>query len=255
MRENMRKSIHMRLLFTLASQSNMLLQESFVPVSYTTLYWVLQDYQPSTVRAALSSLLEEHAISQYKKDGLMWVELTSVGRVLLTRFIPVLEAKKKKWDGQWSVVLLAETARAFSGYRKLRELLQRERYVALQRGVYLSYESLPSFLEKEVGNHVVAFRSQQVGDNVVLARELWKLELLSKQYAKLSSHIRKLLILAKKKRRLNNRDKLHISNAFIRVYEHYCEDPGIPTQLLPPIWPFSEQYRVFVELAKIALQQ
>lgn len=243
----------MRVLFTLVSQSNIFLQGSFVPVSYPTLYWILSDYEPSTIRATLASLLDEHAITQYRKDGTTWVELTSVGKSLLVRHIPVLETKKKKWDGQWSVILLAETARAFPGYRRLRDALHREGFISIQRGVYLSHEHFPPFLEKELGSHVIAFRSQQSGDNRVLASLLWNLEILSKQYAKLGSQINKLLTFLKKRRRLNNRDKEQISNLFIRVFDQYCEDPGLPAQLLPQTWPFLEEYRSFIELVTIVM--
>ncbi len=257
LRENVRKSIKERILFALTLGTDFLNSRDFSPFLYQDLYWILSDVAQTSIRSAISELVSSHYVSSYRHDGQVKLTLTSTGREYLLSKLHIEKAKRQRWDQTWRVVVFSGLEPFPKAYRLLRTALSKHEFVQVERGVYMSPFPVSETLHAYLVSHdlqkcsiVLETRRFLYGDEKTFASIWWNLERVSEEYTKLSKKTESLLKLFKNKKRLNNREKGFISTLTLRAFIQLNQDPGIPTQLLPPNWAFEAFYSSFIELSK-----
>ena len=196
---------------------------TFAECSYQQMYFWLSQVPSQSVRGAIADLRKKGAISIFHKQGLAQIRATVAGKESFLARFPTFQRFGEDWDEQWRIVILYQVrergSHASSVYRKLRDLLDHHMNEVL-RSTHLN-------------GHVLAFatRELQHGDARELASRLWNLEKTSKDYAKLSKQVGKLLAEFQLKKGLTDREKEIYSTILFQSFQMLSLDIMIPNQL------------------------
>ena len=215
---------------------------TFAECSYQQMYFWLSQVPSQSVRGAIADLRKKGAISIFHKQGLAQIRATVAGKESFLARFPTFQRFGEDWDEQWRIVILYQVrergSHASSVYRKLRDLLDQHGFAQLERGVYVSPWPIPHHMNEvlrstHLNGHVLAFatRELQYGDARELASRLWNLEKTSKDYAKLSKQVGKLLAEFQLKKGLTDREKEIYSTILFQSFQMLSLDIMIPNQL------------------------
>jgi phenylacetic acid degradation operon negative regulatory protein len=202
------------------------------------------NYKRNSYLSAVSKMLSTGNIERkVDKKGETYLEITSKGIKRFKRKFPILSLQKKKWDGEFMVVIFDIEEKKRKERDALRIKLRELGFGMLQESVWVSpyhfEEDLREFLTGlELEKYVFVFNAKTlgVGDFPTLVERIWKLTEINSEYAKI------LKKLDEKKPRLK------------KVWDEYfsiaINDPMLPPSLLPKDWHRQE---VLSKLNKLAL--
>ena len=184
-----------------------------------------------------NSLIIKRAISQTKLKGFIKEDftLTKEGETRLKNIFPKYFGKKK-WDGNWYLVIydIPETKRKLRDI--LRENLRHLGFGELQASVWISPFNFFGEIERIVKDYnlfpyVLFTISDRVGreEAKILARRVWKLEKTNEQYKRLLEEIKK-------------GDEQSFYFRYLNILEG---DPQLPDELLPEDWKGNEAHGLF----------
>ncbi|MBU1457105.1 CRISPR-associated endonuclease Cas2 [Patescibacteria group bacterium] len=167
-------------------------------------------------RYAKEVLLKKERIDQEKNNLL----LTDVGRNKLLEQFPLLEWRKKKWDGFWRVVMYDFPETEKGKRDSLRNFLKKLGFAQWQISVWVSphpvIDKLDKLLIKQgIRDYCSAHKSKRVvgiPDNE-FAQKIWRLDEINTEYRKIMKNY-------DEKRRSEYLDEL-------------MKDPFLPKELLP----------------------
>lgn len=180
----------------------------------------------------LNSKTIKQTIFKMKSHG--WIKkdmkLTSEGKERLKNVLPTLLVKRK-WDGNWYLVIfdIPETL-----HRKrdiLREKLKGLGFGQLQQSVWISPLNYLNLLEKivfdlQLGFYVIFSQTNKLGreNSQELAERIWKLKKLNMSYQKFISDWE------------GTKDKTEKTFLQMRYLQILAKDPQLPKELLSTEW-------------------
>lgn len=184
-----------------------------------------------------------------EENGEVYFRFTDKGKTRLIKEIPLLRFRKKPWDGKWRQVVFDIPEEIKVKREQLRDKLLSLGFGMLQRSVYIApfdlSEQMSDFLEKQnLEEHVLVFEMERLtGESEKdLANVVWKLDDLHGRYLDFVVKWEKFL-------EATNEE---ISKKFEECKEEYfailLDDPGLPRELLPDDWLFSETNELFKKL-------
>ncbi len=250
------KLLKKKLLFSLLADQP---GQDFEYHAYNYLYYRTSEFDPGSVRDAVNELVTEGAVDKVTRNRHSWFRLTSVGReILLKNLRP--QARQERWDRRWRIVIIVN--KIGPALRQLKRELDNLGYRRLSRGVYLSAGNV-SVQTREVliKNHwlnqavVIESRSLIGSDDQILARNLWQLEGLAKEYDQFITLAQRLLSSSRRNLVLLQQAKFGFKAVFDVYFKLQGLDTGLSKALLPPNWRSEEARDLFfrlVELAKTA---
>ena len=212
--------------------------------SYKQVYgFTPRKYKRNNFVAAVKYGLRTERIEKVIKKNRPYLRLTGKGKNKLMRDFPLACLQKRKWDGFWRV-LPYDIKEIKRGQRdQLRRKLYELGFKQFQKSVYFS----PHPIEKEMADFLKTLKlegkiqillcNKILGvENRELAKKLWHLDKLNKEYKKLLFKLE----------RLSTEKKLREAKA--KYLELLTADPFLPKELLPRPWWGEEAGR---ELKKI----
>jgi len=227
--------------------------------SYKYLYFRTSEYEPGSVRDAVNGLTQEGLVDKLKRNRRSWFRVTASGREVLLKSLG-LKARQEPWDKHWRLLII--THKLGASLRPLQRDLQALGYRRLSRGVYLSGANVSEatralLIKNHWLNQAVVIESRRVlgADDQQLARNLWHLESLGRQYDQFISLADRLLRLSRRNLVLLQQAKFGFKTVFDSYFKLLLSDPGLPKALLPPNWQAEASRELFfrlVELTKTA---
>lgn len=221
--------------------------ESSIYQPYRFLYFLLPNFRRGSIRDAVGQLNRSGELDKIVRNNVPYFRLTGAGRERLFSFFPISLGQSRVWDRRWRIVI--GTPRKVR--RKLRELGFRK----LARGVYITpmpvSGQLRSFLLQEnlLGEvTVIESRRFLAGDDKNLAKKIWELEELVKEYGDFIKKCKSLLKKMKSEKRLKNRDKNEVVELFNSYFFLLSSDPGLPKKVLPSDWPADLARETFLSI-------
>jgi len=251
------KRLKTKLLFSLVSEVNFFSKaEGYKYRGYKYLYFRLSEYEKGSVRDAVNRLEKEGAIDKIIRGNQARLRLTGVGRERLLEQISRYKGQKKVWDRIWRIVILTEVA---GRSRQIKRELEGLGYKRVSRGVYVtpmrvSEATKQLFSQKDWFSRAQVIESRKliVGDDLGLARGLWKLDQTAAGYFRFIKRAEQLLKIGRKNVLLLQQSK----GGFKQVYDEYFElllsDPGLPKKLLSEDWPAGRADELFSRLVILA---
>jgi len=191
------------------------ISEGFEYYPYKFLYARLLNYKSSSIRDAVLQLAASGEIDKITRNKTVLFRLTAQGRSRLLYFFPISVGQKKVWDRIWRIAVIKARktiklgkARAGStsevtqsgsseveqarDFRKLRQTLRTLSFRKLSRGVYITplpiSAQLKNFLlEEKISVKIAVIESRRLllGDDKQLAKQVWSLNSLLKEYQNL----------------------------------------------------------------------
>ena len=274
------KLLKRKILFTLASEIDFFkINEGFEYYPYKFLYARLLNYKSSSIRDAVLQLAASGEIDKITRNKTVLFRLTAQGRSRLLYFFPISVGQKKVWDRIWRIAVIKARktiklgkARAGStsevtqsgsseveqarDFRKLRQTLRTLSFRKLSRGVYITplpiSAQLKNFLlEEKISVKIAVIESRRLllGDDKQLAKQVWSLNSLLKEYQNLINQAIVLLKYIKGQKSLTSKAKKQFSLILDSYFSLLGKDPGLPVKLLPIDWPFDLVKETFLRLA------
>jgi len=149
-----------------------------------------------------------------------FLQLTSLGRKDLLKQFPLLEWRKKKWDGVWRVVMYDFPENKKSKRDSLRRLLKKLGFAQWQISVWVSphpviKELNDLLVEHELEDYCSVHESRRVvgSSDMLFAERIWKLSEINKRYKEV----------------LKEFDE----NKRLDCLKELMRDPFLPRELLP----------------------
>ena len=251
------KILKTKLLFSLASEEDFLTKtEGYRYRSYRFLYYRLSEFENGSVRDAAARLTREGAIDKIIRNGQPFFRLTAVGREKLLKKIPIYKGQRKVWDRTWRMIVI-------SGLEGQSRLVQRKLtdlgYQRIARGVYITPLAVTEatkqvFLDEKWTNQATIIESRRlvIGDDLRLARRLWKLDDLARKYADFVNFSQGLLKKARQNIILLQQSKGGYKQLFDIYFNLLLDDPGLPKRLLASDWQADKAKEMFLRLAEMA---
>ena len=246
-----------KLLFTLASEVNFLKKsEGYWYKGYKYLYYRLSEFEKGSIRDAVARLSKEGALDKLSRGNRVGFRLTSAGRERLLEQIPMYRGQRKVWDRIWRIVILTEVGKRS---REIKKALNQLGYKRVSRGVFVtplpvSEATKAFFRQKNWSNRAQVIESRKliVGDDLGLARGLWKLDQTATGYLEFISKADRLLKMARPNLVLLQQSKGGFKSVFDQYFRLMMSDPGLPKKLLPEDWPFDKAKGLFDRLVILA---
>ncbi len=233
--------------------------EEFAYHPYKYLYYRTSEFEPGSVRDAVNQLVNEGLVDKLRRNRQSWFKLTTTGGGVLLKNLRFL-AHQEPWDKHWRLVIMVDKIGA--ALRPLQRELHVLGYKHLSRGIYLcaanvSDKTRDLLIEKRWLNQAVVIESRRVlgADDQQLARNLWNLEKIGKQYDQFITLSDRLLKLSRHNLVLLHQAKFGFKAVFDAYFKVLLEEPALPKALLPPNWQAEKARELFfrlVELAKTA---
>lgn len=274
------KLLKRKILFCLASEVDFFkISEGFEYYPYKFLYPRLSNFKSSSIRDAALQLVESGEVDKIMRNKTVLFRLTAKGRDRLLSFFPISIGQKKVWDHIWRLAIVkagpldtvnksasgvaARSSQRQGELRKLWSALKKLGFKKLSRGVYLtplpiSKQLKDLILEGKFSVKIAVIESRRVllGDNKQLAKQIWPLEDLEKDYKNFVNQAKTLLKKIKKQKSLTDKAKTQfflILDFFFSLLE---KDPGLPKKLLPDDWSFDLAKETCLKLAnKVKTEQ
>ena len=164
--------------------------------------------------------------------------LTKEGRERLAGKFPKF-FNKRKWDGNWYLVIYDIPEDKKRLRRILRDNLKRLDFGKLQASVWVSPFNFLAEIEKIVKSYqlsscVIFAISNQLGQEEarVLARKVWRLDAINNLYAQLLEEM--------KGEKGNKKENLYFQ--YLNILR---QDPQLPKEILPQIWNGEKVHKLF----------
>lgn len=237
--ENM-KELKTDLLFWLADGWRFLgVAEESEYTSYNQLYWRLNKYRRSSIRAGAIGLIKKGLLGQIKREGRVWLRLTSLGRDGLRQKFWLTRRSQKQWDKKWRVLILDRGKLNLRQQRNLRRQIFPLGFVGLEKGVYICPFGVNNELKKILmdkaflGNvWLMETRRFVVGDDKSFSWEAFKLNTIYNKYLALSTQAEKVLYRVRREKRLTDQVKEEYGKLVLGWKNVLVDDPGLPKRLL-----------------------
>ncbi|MDZ4229172.1 MAG: PaaX family transcriptional regulator C-terminal domain-containing protein [Patescibacteria group bacterium] len=247
------KLLKKKLLFSLVFDQPGL---DFTYHSYKYLYWRTSEYEAGSVRDAVNDLVKEALVDKLTRNRRAWFRVTASGRQVLLKSWHY-QIRQEPWDKHWRLLII--TNKIGASLRPLQRDLQALGYRHLSRGVYLTGANVSEatrelLIKNHWLNQAVVIESRRVlgADDQQLARNLWHLESLGRQYDQFITLADRLLRLSRRNLVLLQQAKFGFKAVFDGYFKLLLADPGLPKALLPPKWPADEARELFFRLAELA---
>jgi phenylacetic acid degradation operon negative regulatory protein len=150
-------------------------------------------------------------------------------------------ADRRRWRGEWEMVVVVGERRPAAARAELREAMRRLRLAELREGVWLRPGNLDPGRTPESAEVVVGqcrrFSARPEGDPAGLATELWDLP----GWSALARHLQDEM--GGHLPGIEQDDPTRLGEAFVlsaAVLRHLLADPLLPVELLPADWPGGE---------------
>lgn len=230
-----------RLLFGLAALGDVL---EWVVIGGNRAYWrgeiallMPEKYKKDTFRRLLYRLYKTGWIEKTVKDNQVYLQLTNRGKKQIIRDFPLLAWQKQKWDKIWRVVVFDIEEKQKRTREFLRAKLYELGFGQLQKSIYISpfdvADDMAEFLEHQrlLGRVFVwEVRHRLMGDADELARRVWSLDKINRQYEEILYRLDRI---KKGERKLTERKIKHLLDQY---FEILLSDPCLPKELLPADW-------------------
>lgn len=196
--------------------------------------FVPPNYKRNSYLSSVSKLLLTKEIER-KVDakGEQYLELTSKGQDKFKRKFPILSLQRKKWDGNFMVVVFDIEEKEHYRRDVLRSKLKELGFGQLQESVWVSpyhfEEDFQEFIKaKSLEKFVYVMKAQtlMVSDYPGLVNKIWKLDNLNEEYESVLNSIEK-----------GEKDQKKLWNKYFEVV---TKDPMLPSELLPNDWSQKE---------------
>lgn len=190
----------------------------------------------NTLRGSLYRLLKTGNIEKIVKNGKPYFCLTSTGKECIQRLFPISKIAAFGWDKKWRVVIFDIPEKERKTRNFLRTKLVSLGFGELQESVYISplnvLKDLKEMLESyELYGKVIVFEAKEIfSDPKEVARLVWRLDQLEKDYLDLEERIEGLKYLKEEERK---KEAKEINNDFFSLI---LKDPFLPKDLLPTDW-------------------
>lgn len=198
----------------------------------------------------VSRLLVTQQIEKQVKNGRVKIKITPKGLKRLSLELDLEKFSRKKWDKKWRVVIfdVAEKRRKKRDY--LREKLKSLGFGMLQESVWISpfpieNELIELFQTLNFKGEILVSRSEiLVGDQKMIARNVWRLASINEEYKKLVVWWQRLP--------QERKNKAAASVFQRRYFGILWTDPFLPRELLPADWPADEVEKLYLKkVAKV----
>lgn len=195
--------------------------------------WIPYTYHRRNYAATIKRELKTGNIEKVQKNGEICLRLTTNGKKKITRDFPLLFLSNKKWDGKWRVVIY-DIAEVSKGLREnLRRKLRELGFGMMQESVWISpHDIIADFTEylesQKLTEMVYMFEARKLlaGDAKKLARKVWPLDEINKQYANIYTRA--------------THSGRNTQSVLKKLRSEYLEimirDPLLPKELLPGDW-------------------
>lgn len=251
------RALKTKLLFSLASEYDFLKKtEGYEYKSYGFLYFRLSEFEPGSVRDAAVRLTKSGSLDKITRGNQSFFRLTALGRERLLGQLAVYRGQRKVWDRIWRIVIVEGLG---EDSRQVGAKLQALGYKRVARGVYVT----PFFVSKETKDLFLANKWQEkaqviesrrlvLGDNLKMARTLWRLDKVGAKYDDFIKLSDRLLKVSRKNIMLLQQSKGGFKEVFDRYFYLLLQDPGLPKKLLPPDWQSEKARELFSRLVVLA---
>lgn len=209
--------------------------------------WTPSNYKRGNFIRTIKRLLKTGYIEKIIKNGKPYLRLTGTGKNALVRDYPLFVLQKKRWDKKWRIVIfdIEEENKPKRNFfqRKLKSL----GLGMMQKSVYITpfdiTVDLQEFIEEiNLGGKVFVMEVNKIalGDAKTLARQVWPLEEINKNYQEILAEIKKT---GKNLRFSNGNNHQRKLKELKEKYLHVLiSDPCLPQELLPENWAGNEVF-------------
>ena len=192
--------------------------------------FVPPSYKRNSYYSSVSKLLSTGEIERkLDSKGQPYLELTSKGQEKFKRKFPILSLQKKKWDGNFMIVIFDIEEKERYKRDILRSKLRELGFGQLQESVWVSpyhfEEDFQGFIESEnlqKSVYVLKARTLMVSDYKSLVSKIWKLEVLNSEYQNILDLIAE-----------GEKDLKKLWDEYFAIA---IKDPMLPKELLPDDW-------------------
>ena len=214
---------------------------SFKPEEYSRyrwLYFCLSEYRRSSVRDATAGLCQAGFLDKIIRNNQALFRLTALGKERF--YVPA-----SRWDKFWRLAIIHHCR---GNSRSLERDLEKLGYRRFSRSVYLSPFPLTAaarekFLATNRQSSLIFLETKELewADNLKVAAGLWNLDELNRGYTELTQFCRRQL--------RSGQGTSGFKRALNLCFRLKLIDPGLPRELLGPLWPAKEAAALFNQLA------
>jgi len=205
-----------------------------------------KDWKSRQVRGALGRLEREKWVKKDKKGGVIYYELSPLGRQEIDRTLSYLRTHEKVWDGVWRLVMFDIPEKERDLRDKFRRGLMALNLRNLQGSVWVASSDVREEV-KDLANEVGVADERL---NIFTARaesdknsaSSWELERLNREYKKFAEKVKKLTKNAKDLTSYEVK-KIIFDYALLRR-----QDPNLPSSLLPRDWAEPAAHEAYEKL-------
>lgn len=192
--------------------------------------FVPPNFKRNSYLSSVSKLLSTGEIERkIDSKGLTYLELTAKGNAKFKRKFPILSLQKKKWDGNFMIVVFDIEEKERYKRDVLRSKLKELGFGQLQESVWVSpyhfEEDFQEFIESknlEEFVYVLKARTLMVRDYKGLVNKIWNLDNINDRY----QNILDLITSGEK----------DLKRLWDEYFEVAMKDPILPIELLPDGW-------------------
>jgi hypothetical protein len=236
---NLNNKILFALIMKMRSSSKKLLLwlyssgESFRRIDHSQLRYLLPKISLEGKRSLIYYLQTKKMLSLEKFGDKKFLSLTSFGKDFIETNFFFLNQERKKWTGNWIMIVIASKGREKANFRVLRSFLMKNGCISFERGIYLypgNFDySIKSYLQINFSDSVVVVNLKEwlYGDHRMIIMNRFQLMELANQYSDISKEIVKLLRKNKNKKELSDRDNIEIFSLYERLFPLFVEDMGL----------------------------
>lgn len=204
----------------------------FRRVSYRHLKYLLPNISCEGKRSLVYHLKNKKFLTAEKYGSQKFLTLTAFGQDFIESNFLFLNKERRKWTGEWIMLLIAGLNKKKFDFRHLRSFLNNNGCISFERGVYLYpgffNHSLKNYIQSNFADSVVvvALEDWLYGDHRMIFMERFNLMELANQYSSISNEINRVLKKNNNKKILNDREYKEIFSIYNRLFPLFVEDLG-----------------------------
>ncbi len=201
-------------------------------LSKQVLYGLVPHLSAGGKRSLLHLLQSDGSIALAQIGSETQVYLTPTGKRLLEQRFPALSDRWATWDGKWGCCVFVEAPTFDTQFRYLRQLVLKEGFFAVSRGVYFAPFPFSQVAMTELGERyaqattVFTIASWQFErEQSFVLNELGIADVLT-AYSGVSTEITQLLATFSDTTKATDQQKAQIYTVYDRFWEALGQDPG-----------------------------
>jgi len=217
----------------------------------------LAKYRQVSVRGAVGELIVSGHLMKIGMGSKVLVKLTTIGKEVLKSDFANVVGGMRKWDGHWRMILVKRSKLNESQKRRLRFSSSKMGFRSLLPGVYVSAKATSKEIDAMLGEvgirglvNVIETNRFLVGEDQLVAKQLWRLSTIYNKYQNLISLLDRLLYRVNREKTLTYRLKKWYIEAVLEWSKLLKMDPGLPKQLVGDDWPRLEAEELVAKIAK-----